>query len=217
MRICKIDIANGVYGMGGPSTAVGFGFTSGNQSLPGLISVNSPNGAGGSAPIAAGSGIMGGVFGFSTGVTNGVRDDGKPLGYGCGDAKTDGKVPDQVLGRDLTQACVNHDIGYSTCGVTKSVADAKLGSDVNGLMGGGILGAVVGAAYQAGVSLFGQSAYDRAQTEAGCRSSGNQGGNNNSNGSTVGGNGGNSGGNFGGGFGSGGDGGDGGGDGGGGD
>jgi hypothetical protein len=110
--------------------------------------------------------LLGNITGTDSGVTNGVRDDGMPLGFGCGDAKTDHLVPDRVLGNDLTGACYNHDIAYSTLGVSKEAADAKLGKDVSNAMGGGILGALVGGAYQLGLSLFGQAAYNSAQAQA---------------------------------------------------
>ena len=110
--------------------------------------------------------LLGNITGTDSGVTNGVRNDGMPLGFGCGDAKTDHLVPDRLLGNDLTGACHNHDIAYSTLGVTKEAADAQLGKDVSNAMGGGLIGAVVGGAYQIGVSLFGQAAYDSAQAEA---------------------------------------------------
>ena len=109
-----------------------------------------------------------GFMGFDSGVTNGVRDDGLPIGAGCGTAATDHVAPDVVFGHDLTISCVNHDIGYGTCGVTKAEADTKLGNDVSAAMGGGLLGAAVGFAYEFGVSVFGQSAYDSAQAASGC-------------------------------------------------
>ena len=105
---------------------------------------------------------------FSTGVTNGTRNDGLPIGAGCGDAKTDWIVPDIVFGSDLTQACANHDINYSTCGVTKQAADTQLGLDITNSLGGGFLASAVGDVYYSGVSLGGQNAYDTAQSNAGC-------------------------------------------------
>lgn len=121
-------------------------------------------GAGG--PSGGGMSFLGNLTGTDSGVTNGVRDDGMQLGFGCGDAKTDHLVPDRVLGNDLTGACYNHDINYSTLGVSKDAADAKFFTDTYNSMGGGITGAIVAGIYYLGVSLGGREAYDNAQAQA---------------------------------------------------
>ena len=172
MKICSKEMAAIIFGAGGPSFGSGgpnFGpnpvWSSTVSSAPSFSSNSS-----GSSSAASNSGgfmsLLGNITGTDSGVTNGVRDDGMPLGFGCGDAKTDHLVPDRVLGNDLTGACYNHDIAYSTLGVSKEAADAKLGKDVSNAMGGGILGALVGGAYQLGLSLFGQAAYNSAQAQA---------------------------------------------------
>ena len=123
--------------------------------------------------------FLGNLTGADSGVTNGKRDDGNPIGYGMGDAKTDHLVPDRLFGRDLAPDGRAHDVKYSTIGYSKEAADAELGKDVSNAMGGGILGAVVGLVYQIGVSLGGQDAYDRAQRDAaptGSRNGGDGGG-----------------------------------------
>lgn len=132
--------------------------------------------------------FLGSLTGTYSGVTNGVRDDGRPLGDGCGDAKTDHLIPDKVLGHDLTPSCRAHDEAYSNSSSTKQAADAQLAKDVSSAMGGGILGAIGGGLYQAGVALGGQDAYDRAQREAG--PSGSRNGSDGGGGVATGGNGG---------------------------
>ena len=182
MRICKLDRANQVYGAGGPS--MDFGWTPAPAPVqPAVNSLYSGGGTGSHTSVNGSSSgnaslgsFFGSFFGTDSGVTNGKRDDGNPVGYGCGNVQTDKYVPDHLLGHDLTPACRNHDIGYSTCGVAKDVADAKLGSDVSAAMGGGLLGGIVGSIYHAGAATFGQSSYDQAQTDAGCRNTGGGGG-----------------------------------------
>jgi hypothetical protein len=180
MRICKLDLASTIYGSGGGSgdfglSALSFSFNptpvpaaAAHPTAFAAISLTpSPN-------VAS----FGSFFSTDSGVTNGKRDDGQPLGYGCGDAKTDARVPDHLFGHDLTDACRAHDKNYETCGVTKEAADSQLGHDVSVAMGGGVLGAVVGGAYQLGVALGGQSAYNQAQTDSGCRASAGDGSSN---------------------------------------
>ena len=173
MKICSKEMAAIVFGAGGPglgSAGPNFGpnpvWSSTISSAPSFSSNSS-----GSSSSASNSGgfmsLLGNITGTDSGVTNGVRNDGMPIGFGCGDAKTDHLVPDRLFGNDLTGACYNHDIGYSTLGVTKEAADAQFGKDVSNAMGGGLLGAIVGGAFQVGVSLFGQAAYNSAQAQAG--------------------------------------------------
>lgn len=184
MRICKLDLASQIYGAGGPSFDWAVPAPAVQAPVqPAVNSLFSGGGSGGHTSVNGSSsgnaslgGFLGSIFSTDSGVANGKRDDGQPLGYGCGDAKTDAGVPDHIFGRDLIDACRAHDKNYETCGVTKEAADSQLGHDVSVAMGGGLLGAVVGGAYQAGVSFGGQSAYNQAQSEAGCRNTGGGGG-----------------------------------------
>lgn len=109
-----------------------------------------------------------------TDVTPGLRDDGKPLGYGCGDAKTDAIIPDKLFGHDLTPACVQHDANYLNCNMIKSDADARLRHDVKVAMGGEdwaseLASKATSRLYYLAVRHFGQSAYEQSQSDAGCK------------------------------------------------
>lgn len=171
MKICSKEMAAIVFGAGSPS-----GFTSSfaspapqaSSTISSTPSFTSSSSSSNSSASNSGGfmSLLGNITGTESGVTNGVRNDGMPIGSGCGDAKTDHLVPDRLLGHDLTGACHNHDIAYSTLGVTKEAADAQLGKDVSNAMGGGLIGAIVGGTYQVGVSLFGQAAYNSAQAQA---------------------------------------------------
>lgn len=105
----------------------------------------------------------------------GMRSDGHPWGYGCGDESTDRFVPDSLGAADFLPACRNHDICYGTLDSNKATCDKGLGADMkyackndlkglhtlyrpfcNGMAGG----------YEFAVSKFGQSAYDAAQGKA---------------------------------------------------
>ncbi|MCX8518252.1 MAG: hypothetical protein ORN29_09395, partial [Rhodoferax sp.] len=169
MKICSKEIAAIVFGAGG-SSGMTSSFASPAPQQSGTISSAPSFSSSSSGPSASSSGgfmsWLGNITGTDSGVTKGVRDDGRPLGDGCGDAKTDHLVPDKVFGHDLTGGCFNHDIGYSTPGASKQAVDAQLAKDVSQAMGGGILGAVVGGLFHVGVSLGGQDAYNRAQSDA---------------------------------------------------
>ena len=59
------------------------------------------------------------------------RRDGKPLGYGCGDAKTDNIVPDKPLGYDFLPACRGHDLCYGDkSGPSKAKCDDDFINDM---------------------------------------------------------------------------------------
>ncbi|MEK0417783.1 MAG: hypothetical protein RI949_1789 [Pseudomonadota bacterium] len=112
------------------------------------------------------NGLLSWVMGTNTGVgADGLRTDGKDLGYGCGDAGTDRAVPDRLFGVDLTSVCVNHDRNYSKCG-SKEEADAifkkEIFETVNAARGP-VLAAIAAEIYFQGVSKGGQAAY-----ESGC-------------------------------------------------
>jgi len=171
MKICSKEMAAIVFGAGSPS-----GFTSSFASPAPQVSStissapsfsSSSSGSNSSASNSGGfMSLLGNITGTDSGVTNGVRNDGRPLGDGCGNAKTDHLVPDKVLGHDLTNSCVRHDIAYSTPGFSKQAADAQLAKDISNAMGGGFLGAMIGGIYHLGVSMGGQEAYKNAQAEA---------------------------------------------------
>ena len=179
MKICSKEIAAIVFGAGAPS---GFGGGSSGGFAPSFASPAPPQ----SSTVSSGGfmSFLGNLTGFDSGVTNGVRDDGNPIGYGMGDAKTDHLVPDRLFGVDLSREGRQHDDKYSTIGYSKEAADAELGKDVSNSIGG-ILGALVGGAYQIGVALGGQAAYDNAQAAA-RRESSNAGGFNSDGGSSAG-------------------------------
>jgi hypothetical protein len=109
---------------------------------------------------------------FDSGVTNGVRDDGQPLGYGCGDAARDAMIPDKAYGIDLTDACVKHDKAYSICGAPKVEADLAFRSDLyddcRAQEGSVATCAFISFTYSTAVLLGGEKAYDAAQ-EVACR------------------------------------------------
>ncbi|EOX8477462.1 RHS element core protein [Salmonella enterica subsp. indica] len=105
----------------------------------------------------------------------GMRSDGHPWGYGCGDESTDRLVPDSLGAANFLPACRNHDICYGTLDSDKATCDKGLGADMklackndlkglhtlysplcNGMAGG----------YEFAVREFGQSAYDAAQEKA---------------------------------------------------
>ena len=181
MKICSKEIAAIVFGAGGPSFGSGgpnFGpnpVWSSTVSGPPSFSSNSSGGSSSASNSGGFMSFLGNLTGTDSGVTDGVRDDGIQIGYGMGDAKTDHLVPDKLFGIDLAQWGREHDDKYSTLGFSKEVADAQLGKDVSNAMGGGILGALVGGAFQLGVSLGGHEAYNNAQAEA-SRGSSNGGG-----------------------------------------
>lgn len=105
----------------------------------------------------------------------GMRPDGNPWGYGCGDESTDWIVPDSLGAADFLPACRKHDICYGTLDSNKNICDTNLGtnmklacqSDLKGLhklyrpLCNGMAGG-----YEFAVSKFGQSAYDAAQEKA---------------------------------------------------
>ncbi len=169
MKICNKEMAAIVFGAGGPGFAgSGGGFGGASSTISSAPSFSS-NSSGGSSTASNSGGFMsflGNLTGFDSGVTNGVRDDGNPIGYGMGDARTDHLVPDRAFGVDLSREGRTHDDAYSTLGASKEAADSQFGKDVSNAMGGGILGALVGGAYQIGVALGGQAAYNNAQAEA---------------------------------------------------
>jgi len=109
---------------------------------------------------------------FDTGVNpeTGLRTDGMPLGYGCGDAKTDAIVPDHFGSANLIKACVDHDNDYSTLGMSKEEADTRLGANISAAVEAAgyshWVAESVGTIYKAGVQLFGGDAYANAQAEA---------------------------------------------------
>ena len=95
----------------------------------------------------------------------GVRTDGEPIGYGCGDASTDRFVPDRIFNVDITDACVRHDRNFDGC-MSKAEADLTFKKDVYDLLIKGnvspALASMTAELYYQGVNLAGQSAYDKA-------------------------------------------------------
>ncbi|MFL4211092.1 RHS repeat-associated core domain-containing protein [Enterobacter mori] len=105
----------------------------------------------------------------------GMRPDGHPWGYGCGDASTDSFVPDSLGAADFLPACGNHDTCYGTLGSNKAICDANLGADMklackNDLTGLHKLYRTVcngmTSGYEFAVSSFGDSAFTSAQKGA---------------------------------------------------
>lgn len=63
-----------------------------------------------------------------------LRSDGQRWGAGCGDAASDGYIPDGFGKADFTSACSQkggHDGCYSTFGAGKEVCDGKLETDIH--------------------------------------------------------------------------------------
>ncbi len=178
MKICSKEMAAIVYGAGSPS-----GFTSSFASPAPQVSSTissapsfSSSSSGGSSNAGSSGGLLsflGNLTGTDSGVTNGRRDDGLPLGTGCGDKYTDGITPDRIFGKDITKSCINHDDRTGTLGYPKDLADKQLRDDIYHEMGGGVTAAIVSNVYYGAVTLFGGSAYDRAQQET--RDSGTRG------------------------------------------
>jgi hypothetical protein len=104
---------------------------------------------------------------FDSGTTSGTRDDGQPLGSGCGTALLDGLVPDVMFGINLQSSCAAHDNRYNMCGFEKAQADSLLRTDIltscEAQGGNGLLCNVIATAYGAGVSLGGGKAYSTSQ------------------------------------------------------
>ena len=111
------------------------------------------------------NGLLSWVMGTNTGVgAEGLRTDGKDLGYGCGDAGTDQVVPDRLFGVDLRAICVKHDFAYGNC-ESKAQADAIFKQEIYNLMlekRGPVLASIAAATYFEAVDKFGQEAYDKA-------------------------------------------------------
>ena len=109
-------------------------------------------------------------FKFDSGITDGVREDGKSLGAGCGTVKSDVFVPDMLFGIDVSQACFQHDQSYATCGFDRRTADATLMTNIRGdcnAQGGNFLTChVIAGVYGIGVALLGESAFKEAQTQS---------------------------------------------------
>jgi hypothetical protein len=109
-------------------------------------------------------------FKFDSGTSNGVRNDGQPIGSGCGTAMLDGLVPDVMFGINLQSSCAAHDNRYSTCGFEKSEADTLFRSDIlvacESQGGNGLVCTVIATAYGLGVSLGGGKAYAISQEKA---------------------------------------------------
>ncbi len=109
-------------------------------------------------------------FKFSSGTSNGVREDGNALGAGCGTVKSDAFVPDMLFGIDVSQACFQHDQSYSTCGFSRSTADSNLINNILndcGAQGGNALTCnLIAGIYGAGVSLLGGRAFIQAQEQS---------------------------------------------------
>jgi hypothetical protein len=107
---------------------------------------------------------------FDSGVTNGVRDDGRSLGEGCGNATNDHLVPDVAYGIDLTSACDKHDKAYGTCGADKVKADLEFRSnlydDCRTQEGSVATCAFISFAYSTAVLAKGGEAFDEAQVVA---------------------------------------------------
>lgn len=116
------------------------------------------------------SGAPGTFFDTGVNTTTGLRSDGQPLGYGCGDAKTDGIVPDHFGTANLIPICSIHDNDYATLGMSKEAADAKLGANISAAIEGAgynhWIAEAVGAIYKAGAQIAGAEAYAKAQAEA---------------------------------------------------
>ena len=109
-------------------------------------------------------------FKFDSGTSNGVREDGNALGAGCGTAKSDAFVPDMLFGIDVSQACFQHDQSYSTCGFSRATADANLSNnilkDCESQGGSALTCNVIAGIYSVSVSLFGASAFNKAQAQS---------------------------------------------------
>jgi hypothetical protein len=177
MKICSKEMAAIVYGAGSPS-----GFTSSFASPAPQVSStissapsfsSSSSGSNNNTSSGGFMSFLGNLTGTDSGVTNGKRDDGLPLGTGCGDKYTDGITPDRIFGKDITKICINHDNETATLGFSKEIADKNLRDGIYHEMGGGVTAAVVSNVYYGAVTLFGGPAYDRAQQEA--RDSGTRG------------------------------------------
>ncbi len=109
-------------------------------------------------------------FQFDSGTSNGARADGNALGAGCGTVKSDAYVPDMLFGIDISQACVQHDQSYSMCGFNRDTADTKLATNILSECasqgGGPITCHAISSIYYVSVSLLGESAYQKAQSES---------------------------------------------------
>jgi hypothetical protein len=107
---------------------------------------------------------------FDSGTSGGVRNDGQPLGSGCGTALLDGFVPDVMFGINLQSSCAAHDNRYNTCNFEKAEADRLFRSDIlvscESQGGNGLLCNVIATAYGLGVSLGGAKAYATSQENA---------------------------------------------------
>jgi hypothetical protein len=110
---------------------------------------------------------------FDSGVNaNGLRNDGQPLGYGCGPSRYDSLVPDRIGSMNFIPACIAHDQCYDTGSTTaRSVCDAQFGRDIKEACLDAnypwIVCAIVGEVYHWGVALFGASAYHAGQANSG--------------------------------------------------
>ena len=77
------------------------------------------------------NGIPSSPPGLLTRWRNRPRVDGQPLGWGCGDSRTDNFVPDGPMGYDFLPACRNHDICYGDkSGPSKGQCDNSFLADM---------------------------------------------------------------------------------------
>ncbi len=102
----------------------------------------------------------------------GMRSDGHPLGYGCGDAGTDRFVPDSLGKAKFLPACGKHDSCYGTLGSNKAICDENLGSEMKLACAQDLQGLhklyqplcnLMASGYEFAVRNFGDSAYAAAQ------------------------------------------------------
>ncbi|TBL75189.1 hypothetical protein EYY94_09335, partial [Obesumbacterium proteus] len=102
----------------------------------------------------------------------GMRPDGHPWGYGCGDESSDWYVPDSLGAAKFLPACRKHDICYGTLGSNKAICDENLGKNMKLACSDDLRGLHalyrpicngMANAYEFAVSRFGDSAFSSAQ------------------------------------------------------
>jgi RHS repeat-associated protein len=98
------------------------------------------------------------------------RPDGKPWGWGCGDRKTDHRVPDVVGGVNMTPACRKHDECYDNAsrpGASKAACDDQFRKDIYDLCRqsgrGDYYCRGLGTTYYTGVDRGGADAWNAAK------------------------------------------------------
>lgn len=175
MRICKPNETGLIFGQGSPSMMNWSGFVMPAPTLTSVTVIDAFGGVGSGGSAHTNTATSNSLF--DSGVTNGVRDDGRSLGYGCGTATNDHLVPDVVFGVSVTEACRAHDTAYSTCGVSKAQADQQFSVDIAQTCkeqgASTALCSTLSGAYGLAVGIFGGGAYDAAQAASGCTNNGN--------------------------------------------